>query len=130
MDAAVCHARIRVRPGADVQRSGYRRGHAAAWWTRSLAPHAPAAPSPILAILLAWIAYDEGATRTFVAPYRATVRTVYHIRPSSSAWVEAEARWVRRGPRLPRSPCSAVLSFGVRAAKAAHEQFSPRQLVK
>lgn len=41
MDAAVCHARIRVRPGADVQRSGSRRGHAAAWWTRSLAPHAP-----------------------------------------------------------------------------------------
>lgn len=34
---------------------------------------------------------------TFLAPYGATVRTIYHIRPSSSAWVEAEARWVRRG---------------------------------
>lgn len=35
--------------------------------------------------------------RTIVAPYGATVRTVYHLRPSSSASVEAEARWVRRG---------------------------------
>lgn len=34
---------------------------------------------------------------TFVAPYGATVRTIYHLRPSSSDWVEAEARWVRRG---------------------------------
>lgn len=34
---------------------------------------------------------------TFVAPYGATVRTIYHLRPSSSASVEAEARWVRRG---------------------------------
>lgn len=34
---------------------------------------------------------------TFVAPSGATVRTIYHIRPSSSAWVEAEAHWVRRG---------------------------------
>lgn len=34
---------------------------------------------------------------TFLAPYGATVRTVYHLRPSSSAWVEAEARWVRKG---------------------------------
>ncbi len=107
-------------PGAVTRRRG---GREASLLT-------PLSAAPILAILLAWIAYDEGATRMFVAPYRATVRTIYHIRPSSSAWVEAEARWVRRGPRLPRSPCSAVLSFGVRAAKAAHEQFSPRQLVK
>lgn len=34
---------------------------------------------------------------SFVAPYGATVRTIYHIRPSSAAWVEAEAHWVRRG---------------------------------
>ncbi|MCC6961562.1 MAG: hypothetical protein IT301_17065 [Dehalococcoidia bacterium] len=34
---------------------------------------------------------------TFSAPYGATVRTLYHLRPSSSAWVEGEARWVRRG---------------------------------
>lgn len=35
--------------------------------------------------------------QTIVAPYGATVRTIYHLRPSSSASVEAEARWVRRG---------------------------------
>ncbi len=34
---------------------------------------------------------------TFVAPYGATVRSVYFLRPSRSAWVEAEASWVRRG---------------------------------
>ncbi len=38
-----------------------------------------------------------GEPGTFIAPYGATVRTIYHIRPSSAAWVEAEARWVRRG---------------------------------
>lgn len=35
--------------------------------------------------------------QTIVAPYGATVRTIYHLRPSGSASVEAEARWVRRG---------------------------------
>lgn len=34
---------------------------------------------------------------TFYAPYGATVRTMYHLRPSSSSWVEADARWIRRG---------------------------------
>ncbi|MBE7519064.1 MAG: hypothetical protein HS107_07425 [Thermoflexaceae bacterium] len=34
---------------------------------------------------------------TFYAPYGATVRTIYNLRPSSSSWVEAEARWVRQG---------------------------------
>ncbi|HMO53450.1 MAG TPA: hypothetical protein PJ994_03010 [Tepidiformaceae bacterium] len=34
---------------------------------------------------------------TFVAPYGATVRSTYHLRPSNSARIEAEARWVRRG---------------------------------
>ncbi|MGE3073640.1 MAG: PaaI family thioesterase [Dehalococcoidia bacterium] len=37
------------------------------------------------------------APGTFVAPYGATVRSTYHLRPSDSAWVEAEASWVRRG---------------------------------
>ena len=37
------------------------------------------------------------AAGTMVGAYAASVRTVFHLRASSSAWVEAEVRPVRRG---------------------------------
>lgn len=52
----------------------------------------------LAALAAGLLATEPGsAPRTISAPLAVTVRTIHHLRPSTSDHVTAEARWIRRG---------------------------------